>query len=113
MSKDYEFDGPDVGDVKKVKEKKTKATLEYERQVEELRQVLATEGGRNVIWRFLSMTHIFDDPIGDTNTIMRVVGGQDIGRQMLADVFTSDPKAYILMQQEADDRVLNKEKNNA
>ena len=113
MSTDHGFEGPDVGDVRKVKEKKTKATLEYERQVEELRQVLSTGGERNVIWRFLSMTCLFGSPVGDTNAIMRSVGGQDIGRKMLADIFTSDPKAYILMQQEADDRVLNKEKDNA
>jgi hypothetical protein len=104
---------PDVGDPAKVKRKKTKAQLEYERQVEELRQVLSTKGGRNVIWRFLSMTHLFQTPVGETNDIMRIVGAQDIGREMLASIFTSDPKAYILMQQEADDRILNKEKDDA
>lgn len=96
----------DAGDPKNVGKRKTKAQLNREREVEELRVVLSTKGGRNVIWRLLSMTTLFHSPVGDTNDIMRAIGGQDIGREFLAEVFTSDPGSYILMQQEAKERDL-------
>ena len=96
----------DAGDEVKVGKRKIKAKLEREKQVEELRVILSTKGGRNVIWRLLSMAKLFNDPIGDTNDIMRQIGAQCIGRLILAEVFTSDPNAYILMQQEAKERNL-------
>ena len=96
----------DAGDEAKVSKSKTKAKLEEERQVEELRVVLSTEGGRNVVWRMLSMAGMFNSPIGETNDIIRSVGRPDMGREILGDIFTSDPNAYILMQQEAKERNL-------
>ncbi len=102
----------DAGDEEDVAEREKKVQLEREREVEEFRVILSTRGGRNVVWRLLSMTGLFNSPIGETNDIMRQVGAQDLGRKFLAEVFTSDPGAYILMSQEAEVRQIEKEEAN-
>ncbi len=94
----------DAGDQKQVKVRKTKAQLERELQVEEMRVILSTKGGRNVIWRVFCMSKLFCSPPGEDHACLRAVGRQDLGRELLAEVFTSDAKAFILMQSEADER---------
>ena len=94
----------DVGDERQVSKRKTKAELERERQVEELRVILSTEGGRNVVWRVLAMSQIFNSPPADTNDAFRMVGRQDLGRELLNEIFTSDKDAFILMQTEGNER---------
>lgn len=97
----------DVGDIEQVKEKKTKAQLEKERQVEELRYILSTSGGRNWIWRLLSECKIYKAKVTDQLLTFREIGREDIGLWILAEIMETEPYAYIKMQEEAKEREIN------
>lgn len=96
----------DTGDDEATKERERKAALQRQREVEEMQKILSTEGGRMVINNILGMTQLFADPpwSAEYNTD-RFVGMQDVGRKILAEIFTADRKAYILMQSEYDERL--------
>ena len=98
----------DVGDASKVKESKTKAELEYERNTEELRVILGTKGGRYFIWRLLSMFRVFQS-VSDTDPIAMALnsGRRDAGAEILAAILEVDPNILGKMQQEAKEREVN------
>jgi hypothetical protein len=73
--------------------------LEVQARVD-LKDVLKTRAGRNVIWQVLAMCGI-DDPIETDNDILRNLGKRDIGLQVRNWVFTSDDGAFSIMQSEA------------
>ena len=97
----------DVGDIEQVKEKKTKAQLERERQFEEFRFILSTTGGRNWIWRLLSECKIYKAKVTDPLLTFREIGREDIGLWVLAEIMETEPYAYIKMQEEAKEREIN------
>ncbi len=94
----------DVGDEAQVKLSKDKAELAYERDIDHFRRVLETTEGRAIIWRMLSYCDLNSDPPTHPQDTFRFVGRQDVGRWLIKEVFTSDPGAYKLMWQEAEDR---------
>ena len=96
----------DVGDEAQVERDQAKAELAYERNVDDFRRVLATQEGRAIIWRMLSYCDLNSDPPTHPQDTFRFVGRQDVGRWLIKEVFTSDPGAYKLMWQEAEEREL-------
>lgn len=96
----------DVGDEEQVKLDEAKAELASEREVDDFRRVLATSEGRAIIWRMLAYCGLYDDPPTHPQDTFRAIGRQDVGRWLIKEVFTSDPSAYKLMWQEAEERNL-------
>lgn len=94
----------DVGNENHVKERKTVLELKREREVEELKQILDTYGGRALIWRVLSRCGIYRSPVTHPQETFRQMGHQDIGRWLLEEVFTSDKNAYTVIRQEGEER---------
>ncbi len=90
----------DAGDERSVKERKQTFKLIHEREVEELRQILQTNGGRAFVWRQLSRCGIFKAPLTDALETFRELGRRDIGLELLDEVFTSDAEAFIVMMRE-------------
>lgn len=92
----------DAGDEKQVRKRKTKAQLAREREVEELRVLLKTKPGRDLLWRVLSQCKIYTfDFLPDGNQLYFDHGKRSIGGWLLQEVFTADAGAYTLMQSEA------------
>ncbi len=92
----------DVGDVKTVKKGKTKAALRREREIEELRQLLATREGRATLWRLLQHCGIFRTSFdADSHTTAFNEGGRNIGLWMIGEIDEANVHAYEIMRNEA------------
>ena len=103
----------DAGDKKSVKRRKKGISKEVDRAAEEMAAVLATEGGRNVIWRIIQSTGMMESPPGRATDIIRYTGRQDIGRALLFEVLSTDPNAYILMQRSQQQRDMRMKKEDS
>ena len=90
----------DTGDEKQVKERKNVHQLARDQEVEELRALLETYGGRSFVWRLLEQCGIYRAAVGDPHEILRGEGKRDIGLWAMDEVFTSDPEAYTIMRNE-------------
>jgi hypothetical protein len=99
----------DVGDEVEVKKETRAFKLEEQREQEEFRAVLQTPGGRATIWRILQECGLYSSAVGDATEVFRFEGRRDIGLWVMGEVFTSDPKAYTIMRNEADTRQSAKE----
>ena len=92
----------DVGDKEQVKEHKITAQLLLQREQEELRQVLATPAGQNVLWRVVfEYCGVFQQTPLDATVAARYAGRREIGLQILDDVLTADQEAYIMMMRKS------------
>jgi hypothetical protein len=95
----------DASDKDQVVARAKAIALARERDTEEFRAVLQTHEGRAVIWRFLSQCGIYHIAPHDAGDIARFEGSRDVGIWLLNECFTSDSRAYSLMQMENQDRV--------
>ena len=91
----------DAGDEKQVKDRKSVHKLAREQEIEELKVLLGTYGGRSFVWRVLSECGMYRAAPGNPYSDTRFEGGRDIGIWVVEEVFTSDPKAYTMMRNEA------------
>lgn len=94
----------DVGNPAEVKERKTKTELSREREIEELRQLLETYGGRSYIWRLLDMCGVYKTSFTGNSTTFFNEGRRDIGLRILEELFEASPNVYTLMRSEAIER---------
>src|SRR3546814_3452530 len=95
----------DAGDERQVKTRKTVAQLARERELEELRVILQTKGGRYLIWRQLEKCGLFQQqPISDPLQLAAAADRQNYGKWLLAEALTAMPDVYQLMMVEAADR---------
>lgn len=95
----------DAGDERQVKTRKTASQLARERELEELRVILQTKGGRYLIWRQLEKCGLFaQQPIIDPLQLAAVTERQNYGKWLLAEALTAMPDVYHLMMVEAADR---------
>lgn len=84
----------DSGDEAQVKGRKTKAQLRREREIEELRAILATHGGRAFIWRLLAQCGVYRQSFTGNSTTFFNEGKRDIGVWLIGELEACDPKAY-------------------
>ena len=92
----------DVGDREQVKERKVTSQLLLQREQEELRQVLSTPAGQNVLWRIVfEYCGVFQQSPMDPDVLSRFSGRREIGLQILDDVLTADQEAYIMMMRKS------------
>lgn len=96
-----------AGDAKHVKKKRRKRRFARHDELANLRSVLSTEAGREVVWRFIEQCGVFHSPPTHPQDTFRYVGRADIGRWVMAEVFEAHPEAYTLMRQEAEQREQN------
>jgi len=94
----------DAGDEKQVKENKTNHALVRQQEIEELKFILSTYGGRAFIWRLLSKCGVYRAASGDPYEVARGEGKRDIGLWTIEELFTSAPEAYTIMRNEAASR---------
>ncbi len=94
----------DVGDEEQVQDNKDKMGLAREREVEEFKAILQTREGRAFVWRVLCRCGVYCTPVIHELETFVAIGKQDLGHWLIIEVFTSDPKAYTMMRQEAEER---------
>ena len=102
----------DVGDEKQVREKKTRAQLELERDRAELHAMLKEPTVRAFIWRLLKECQISSFGFSG-EALIRAEGARKVGAWVIEEVDAADPRAYSIMRDEATSReVSEKGKNN-
>lgn len=81
-----------------------KRATERERQLEDLRKVLATREGRRLLWRYMGLCGVFKNPHGaESHQTSFYCGMQAIGQTILTDVNESRDEALLMMMREARD----------
>lgn len=84
-----------------VKKRLTKFQLRQEKEKEELRQVLSTRNGRNVIWRILGKCEVFSSGMGiDPHHMAYTCGRREVGLNIFDMINQADRGAYALMVNE-------------
>ena len=95
----------DVGDVKQVKGRKTKAQLAEERNTEDLRQILSTPGGRYYLWKLMQLTGMYGrTQTADPYQVMMAIGARDVGLMVREDILSAHPSIWNTMEIEAKER---------
>jgi hypothetical protein len=99
----------DVGDERQYKERKTKAQIAAEKELAELREVLATPGGRYFVWRLLTKCGIYaSTPIDDALRLAAAAAKANLGKWLMGEIFSASPESYAVMQTEAQEREVGK-----
>ena len=98
-----------VGDEGHVKRLTQAEKLKRLREVEELRVLLDTYGGRAFVWRLLEYCGVYHAAPGSSSDMARFEGRRDVGLWVVKECFTSDPGSYTLMRREAEDRDVGEE----
>ncbi len=72
-----------------------------ESELDDLRQLLATEPGRRFIWRVLGYCRVWSDSFDVTTNVMAFNAGmQNVGNFILGDVRAAEDEALFLMMRE-------------
>lgn len=90
-----------LGDESQVKERTQKVKSVRERELDDLKSILATKPGRRFIWRMLSECKLFAVSEVPNASIYMLEGKRTIGKSLFADVWDADEDAYKLMRKES------------
>jgi hypothetical protein len=101
-----ELNDEGVGDPKEVRKRRKKAKLEQERDIEELRQLLAVPGNRAFLWRLLDYCKVYhSNPFPENPGSMAMFEGRRmVGIWLLQEMHAADPLAYPRMRDEATEK---------
>lgn len=98
-----------VDEQKQVKKRKKKWQLDREREVEELKHILSTSGGRWLLWRILEKCGLYQTTTNVSNPyVMAHKSGQrDLGIWLLKEILEADQNGYTMIMSEAKERDKN------
>lgn len=88
----------DVGDERQVERVELLTELEQRRKVENLRVMLGSQGGREVIAGWLNFCGIYFAAPSDPRETIRYEGRRDVGLLIRNECLTADPDAYNLVE---------------
>lgn len=94
----------DAGEETQVKQKKTKAQLNRERELEALRNILSTYDGRAFLWRLLEECGIYTSSFTGNSTTFFNEGKRHVGLWTLNEIMDVNPNSYQQMRVEAVER---------
>ena len=98
-----------AADEEQVKEASRKSKSLRERELDDVRSILAIPEGRRFIWRYLTECHMFESSLSSDPLAMAAMEGErNIGLKLHADILATDPSAFLEMQAEK----LEQEKRN-
>jgi hypothetical protein len=98
-------DSVNVGDQSAVKSRKKRHKLLEERQIEELRQMIDTPGGRWLLWRILEKTGLFSSLSHSNPHEMAISSGaRDVGLWLIGEINEADRNGYRRLMDEAKER---------
>jgi hypothetical protein len=69
-------------------------------EMNDLRQVLSTKEGRNVLWRLIGRCKTFNSIWDQSAKIHYLAGQQDIGHFLISEIEEADQEAFFLMMKE-------------
>lgn len=90
-----------ASDPLQVAEARKHDALRKQNEDNDLIDLMNTEVGRRVIWRFLNYTNVYESIFTTSSEIYYRAGKQDVGHRVMKEVARVTPAAYLLMQQEA------------
>lgn len=92
----------DTGDVKQVNKKKSKRQAKRDQELDDLRHLLDTAGGRNFVWRLLQKCGVYHTSFvaESTSETSFNEGKRQMGLWTLEEIFDASPHTYALMQKE-------------
>lgn len=91
-----------AADETKVNQRKRKSERDREREIADLKAVMATPEGRRLMWRVLGRCGIYSQSFTGNSSTFFNCGRQDIGLWLTAELTTTEhQEAYLLMQREA------------
>jgi len=91
----------DVGDVKQVRKRRTKAKIRRDNELEDIRVILNTPQGRRFLWRVISECGIFQTSSHASPHGMAIKsGGKDKGLWLLSEINEADKNGYLKLIQE-------------
>jgi hypothetical protein len=85
---------------KQLKTAEVRGRLARDRELNEMRAILATKEGRRWVWRLMGRCKVFSSVYEQSARIHYNSGQQDIGHYIMAEVMEADPDKFILMGQE-------------
>jgi hypothetical protein len=90
-----------VGDAEQVAARGKKQRTERERELDDLREILNTKGGRRFVWRLLGASELFGVSEVMNASIYALEGKRKLGKLLFLDVMEAAPEAYLLMMKES------------
>lgn len=94
----------DTGDEAQVKERKTKAQLEREKELVYLNAVLETRAGRAFLWRAINTLGLYrQSSTANPHETYFKEGQRSAAMWLRKEIIEADPHAYLKMQTEAGD----------
>ncbi len=98
----------DYGDPDQVTEQKKLASLEVDRDTEELRKLLQDAAMRRFIWRLMAYCRTFNsDIVSDPILLAGQAGMKNVGMWVFREVDKADTHAFTRMRSEARERERN------
>lgn len=95
----------DVGDIELVGERKSRARLRRENELEAIKVLLSHRFGRDFVWRLLEECRLYQSSYqGNAEEAVFNEGKRNVGLWVLNEVLQAAPNAYATMRQEAEDR---------
>ena len=74
--------------------------------IEDLKSVLQTKAGRNVLWRMMEQANVFGlSYTGEVNSTFFFVCARNIGNRLLIQIQQASPELFLLMQKEYMEKV--------
>lgn len=91
-----------AADPRLIKKKVLDSRLRARRDADDLRQILSTLAGRRLVWRYLTICHVFETAFNNSGSVTAFnLGEQNIGLKLLAEINETDPEAYLKMLKES------------
>lgn len=90
-----------AGDETQVQERGKKEKFGRDREMDDLRSILASRSGRRFIWRFLVASELFAVSEVMNASIYALEGKRKLGKVLFNDVMEAAPEAYLLMMKES------------
>jgi len=94
---------PNAADPSQVKQAGRKDQDRAIRFARDLKAVLGTREGRNVLWHYLGACKVFESVWHPSALIHAQAGRQDVGHEIMKDINDTDQDAFFLMMREARD----------
>jgi hypothetical protein len=91
-----------AADETQVRERGNKEKLRRAQELDDVREILRTKGGRRFYWRYLTDCGLFKTSMTGNSQTYFLEGQRNVGLKLLADMNQAAPEAYLLMQQEKD-----------
>ncbi len=90
-----------AADEEQVKDSGRKSKTVREREIEDVRVLLAIPEGRRFIWRYLTECHMYESSLSrDPLAMAAMEGERNIGLKLHADILATDPSVFLKMQME-------------